>query len=109
MTGEVSPALGNRSFVATAEVDRPTATSEGAIFALGTGNNGMALYVLGDRLVFDYNLFTKHCKAISDRPIPAGKSTLVGVAREDRRQRQGDRVHRRRRLRQRARSRRSCA
>jgi arylsulfatase len=77
MTGEVSPALGNRSFTATAEVDRPTATSEGAIFALGTGNNGMAFYVLGDRLVFDYNLFTKHCKAISDRPVPAGKSTLA--------------------------------
>lgn len=77
MTGEVSPALGNRSFTATAEVERPTATSEGAIFALGTGNNGMAFYVLGDRLVFDYNLFTKHCKAISDRPVPAGKSTLA--------------------------------
>ncbi|UFX43933.1 arylsulfatase [Bradyrhizobium sp. 41S5] len=76
MTGEVSPPLGNRSFVATAEVERPTATSEGAIFALGTRNNGMAFYVLGDRLVFDYNLFTHHCKAISDRPIPAGKSTL---------------------------------
>jgi arylsulfatase len=76
MTGEVSPALGNRSFIATAEVERPTAKSEGAIFALGTGNNGMAFYVLGDRLVFDYNLFRQHCKAISDRPVPAGKSTL---------------------------------
>jgi arylsulfatase A-like enzyme len=77
MTGEVSPALGNRSFTATAEVERPSEKSEGAIFALGTGNNGMAFYVLGDRLVFDYNLFTKHCKAISDRPVPKGKSTLA--------------------------------
>lgn len=76
MTGEVSPPLGNRSFVATAEVERPTATSEGAIFGLGTRNNGLAFYVLGDRLVFDYNLFTHHYKAISSRPIPAGKSTL---------------------------------
>jgi arylsulfatase A-like enzyme len=77
MTGEVSPALGNRSFTATAEVERPNEKSEGAIFALGTGNNGMAFYVLCDRLVFDYNLFTKHCKAISDRPVPKGKSTLA--------------------------------
>ena len=76
MTGEVSPPLGNRSFVATAEVERPTATSEGAIFGLVTRNNGLAFYVLGDRLVFDYNLFTHHYKAISSRPIPAGKSTL---------------------------------
>ena len=76
MTGEVSPALGNRSFVATAEVSRPSANSQGAIFALGTGNNGMAFYVKGDRLVFDYNLFTKHYKAVSDRPIPAGNATL---------------------------------
>ena len=36
----------------------------------------MAFYVLGDRLVFDYNLFTHHYKAISDRPIPVGKSSL---------------------------------
>jgi arylsulfatase len=76
MTGEVSPALGNRSFVVTAEVDRPTATSEGAIFAVGTGNNGLAFYVKGDRLVFDYNLFTHHYKAVSDIPIPAGRSIL---------------------------------
>jgi arylsulfatase len=76
MTGEVSPALGNRSFTATAEVVRPTAASEGAIFAVGTRNNGLAFYVKDDRLVFDYNLFTHHHKAISDRAIPVGASTL---------------------------------
>jgi arylsulfatase len=77
MTGEVSPALGNRSFRAIAEVERPTALSSGAIFAVGTRNNGLAFYVKGDRLVFDYNLFTHHHKAISDRPVPAGASTLA--------------------------------
>ena len=76
MTGEVSPALGNRSFTATAEIERPSATSQGAIFALGSAHNGIAFYVLGDRLVFDYNLFTKHCKAVSDRPLPIGTSTV---------------------------------
>ena len=101
MTGEVSPALGNRSFVATAEVERPTEKSEGAIFALGTGNNGMAFYVLGDRLVFDYNLFTKHCKAISDRPVPKGKSTLAVKLEKIGDAGPCDRVDRRRRVRQR--------
>ena len=81
MTGEVSPSLGGRSFTATAELDRPTTNSEGAIFALGSAHNGIAFYVLGDRLVFDYNLFTKHCKAISSIAVPKGKST-VSVALE---------------------------
>jgi arylsulfatase len=76
MTGEVSPALGNRSFTVTAEVDRPTDQSEGAIFAVGTSNNGIAFYVKNGRLVFDYNLFTHHYRAVSDRPIPAGASSL---------------------------------
>lgn len=76
MTGEVSPSLGGRAFTATAELDRPTETSEGAIFAVGSSHNGIAFYVLGDRLVFDYNLFTKHCKAVSDIPVPKGKSTV---------------------------------
>ena len=62
---------------ASSNVERPTAQSQGAIFALGTGNNGMAFYVKGDRLVFDYNLFTRHYKAISDRPIAAGKARLA--------------------------------
>lgn len=76
MSGEVAPPLGNRSFKVTAEVERPSAGMQGTIFALGSGHNGMAMYVLGDRLVFDYNLFATHYKAISDRPIPVGAATL---------------------------------
>jgi len=79
MSGEVAPPLGNRSFTVTAELRRPKADTEGAIFALGSNNNGMAFYVLGDRLIFDYNLFSKHYKAISDRPVPAGDCTVSVV------------------------------
>jgi arylsulfatase len=77
MSGEAAPSLGNRSFKVIAELDRPRADSQGAIFAIGSGNNGIAFYVLGDRLVFDYNLFTHHHKAVSDRPLPAGASTVM--------------------------------
>jgi arylsulfatase len=77
MTGEVSPPLGNRSFTASAEIVRASATTEGALFALGTRNNGMAFYVLKDRLIFDYNLFTKHHKAVSNIPVPVGASTVA--------------------------------
>jgi arylsulfatase len=76
MSGEASPSLGNRSFIATAEITRPSANSDGAIFALGSSHNGIAFYVLGDRLVFDYNLFTAHHKAVSDIPVPVGSSTV---------------------------------
>ena len=79
MSGEVAPSLGNRSFTVTAELDRPAAGTQGALFALGSGNNGIAFYVLGDRLVFDYNLFATHYKAVSDRPIPVGVSTVSVV------------------------------
>ena len=78
MTGEVSPPLGNRSFTATAEVAL-TPGQQGCLFALGTGNNGMCLYVKDDRLVFDYNLFTKHYKAVSDRKVPVGNASLAVV------------------------------
>ena len=79
MTGEVSPPLGNRSFTATAEIDRPKTDSSGAIFAVGSAHNGIAFYILGDRLVFDYNLFTAHFKAVSAVPVPVGTS-IVSVA-----------------------------
>ena len=77
MSGEVAPPLGNRSFTVTAQLQRPTDGTQGVIFALGSNNNGMAFYVLGDRLVFDYNLFSKHYKAVSDRPLPVGASTVT--------------------------------
>ncbi len=77
MSGEVAPSLGNRSFTVTAELHRPRADSQGAIFALGSRNNGIAFYVLGDRLVFDYNLFTHHHKAVSSMPVPVGDSVVA--------------------------------
>jgi arylsulfatase len=46
--------------------------------ALGSAHNGIAFYVLGDRLVFDYNLFATHYKAVSDRPIPEWGRHRVG-------------------------------
>jgi arylsulfatase len=76
MSGEVAPSLGNRSFTVTAELELTAAGQQGALFAVGSINNGISFYVLGDRLVFDYNLFSHHHKAVSDRPVPTGSSTV---------------------------------
>lgn len=73
MTGEVAPSLGNRSFTATAEIERDHDAQQGVLFAQGSCNNGLAFYVLGDRLVFDYNLFSHHHKAVSTKPLPRGR------------------------------------
>jgi arylsulfatase len=79
INSDVAPAIGNRTFKITAEIDRPTATSQGCLVSYGASTNGLALYILGDRVVFDYNLFRSHFKAVSDRPVPTGASS-VGVA-----------------------------
>jgi arylsulfatase len=79
INSDVAPAIGNRTFKITAEIDRPNAKSQGCLVSYGASTNGLALYILGDRVVFDYNLFRSHFKAVSDRPVPAGASS-VGVS-----------------------------
>ena len=74
----VAPSLGNRSFTVTAAIERDSARTQGALLTVGDGRSGFALYILGDRLVFDYNLFGEHLKAVSSRAVPTGRSS-VGV------------------------------
>lgn len=71
--GESAPDVGNRTFMITADIERPSATSEGCILSFGDIKSGFALYILGDKLVCDYNLFGSHYKAISSKAVPAGR------------------------------------
>ncbi len=61
----------------TATVDRPAGAS-GVLYASGTENSGVSLFVQDDRLVFDYNCFGDHQVAVSEQPVPVGPSS-VGV------------------------------
>jgi arylsulfatase len=74
-----APALGNRTFTVTADIARERAEDEGCIFAYGDHRSGFALYVHRNRLVFDYNLYGQHLKAVSGKTLPTGQAT-VGVA-----------------------------
>ncbi len=74
---EGAPALGNRSFTITADIVRPTTQSEGCLFTFGDAKSGVALYILKDRLVFDYNLYATHYQAVSKISMPKGKSTVT--------------------------------
>jgi hypothetical protein len=69
--------IGGRSWDLTAVIDRP-AGAGGVLYAAGNQNSGLSLFILGDRLVFDYNCFGEHHVAESGTEVPAG-GCVVGV------------------------------
>jgi arylsulfatase len=72
---QAGPPLGGRSWDMTAHVER-TAGQNGVLFATGTENSGLSLFVEADHLVFDYNAFDDHTIVRSTDPIPDGASRL---------------------------------
>ncbi|HET7012582.1 MAG TPA: hypothetical protein VFI65_01645, partial [Streptosporangiaceae bacterium] len=50
----------------------------GVLYATGNQNSGLSIFILDDRLVFDYNYFGDHHVAESHVGVPVGHST-VGV------------------------------
>jgi arylsulfatase len=77
LPGQVAPPLGGRGFEMTALIERPDG-ADGVLYASGTQNSGVSLFVQNGRLVFDYNCFGDHHLVESDRPVPAG-SSAIGV------------------------------
>jgi arylsulfatase len=77
LPGQVAPALGGRGWDMAATVERP-AGAGGVIYATGTENSGVSLFVQNDRLVLDYNCFGDHHVVDSAVPVPVGHS-VVGV------------------------------
>lgn len=73
---QAAAAIGGRDFDLTARISR-TAGQDGVLFATGTENSGIAVFVQGDRFVVDYNAFNDHSIIESTVPVPAGDSTLI--------------------------------
>jgi arylsulfatase len=73
---QASAAIGGRSFDLTARVRRG-AEGEGVLFATGTENSGITVFVQGDRFVVDYNAFDDHVVVESSVTVPEGDATLV--------------------------------
>jgi arylsulfatase len=46
------------------------------LYATGSENSGISVFIQGDRLVVDYNAFDKHTILESEVPVPTGDSTL---------------------------------
>jgi arylsulfatase len=76
LPAQASPAIGGRSWDMTATVTRG-AGDAGVLYATGTENSGMSLFVHGDHLMFDYNIFGEHHVVASSEPIPEGVVELA--------------------------------
>ena len=76
--GEAAPALGNRTFTVSADIEREETTMQGCLLSIGDSKSGYALYLLGDRLMADYNLFGTHYQVASSKPVPAGRCRVSG-------------------------------
>ena len=77
LPAQVAPGMGGKGFDLAATIDRP-AGAGGVLFATGTENSGLSVFVQGDRLVFDYNCFNDHHVVESGVEVPVGTS-VVGV------------------------------
>ncbi len=73
---QASAAIGGRSFDLTARVTRSSG-DEGVIYATGTENSGIAVFVQDDRLMVDYNAFDDHVVVTSNRLVALGESDLM--------------------------------
>ena len=75
LPAQAGPSIGGRSWDLDATVDRP-AGAGGVLFATGTENSGVSLFVKDDVLLFDYNFFGEHHVVVSEVPVPVGGSVL---------------------------------
>jgi hypothetical protein len=77
MPAQVGAQIGGRSWDLDARIDR-AAGDNGVLYATGTGNSGISVFVQDERLVLDYNEFGTHHVVESDVPVPIG-AAVVGV------------------------------
>jgi arylsulfatase len=76
LPGQASAAIAGRSFDLTARLTR-AAGDDGVLYATGTENSGLAVFVQDDRLVVDYNAFDDHTILESDVTLPDGDVTVT--------------------------------
>lgn len=76
LPGQAAAAIGGRDFDLTARILR-TAGQDGVLFATGTENSGIAVFVQDDCFVLDYNAFDDHAVVESTVAVPTGDCTLV--------------------------------
>lgn len=79
MSSQAGAAIGGRSFDLTATVTLDDAGAEGVLFATGTENSGISVFVQNRKLVLDYNAFDDHVIVESSEEVPVGRRTELVV------------------------------
>jgi arylsulfatase len=75
LPAQVAPALGGRGWEMAATIDRPRRAG-GVLYASGTENSGVSLFIQDDRLVLDYNCFGDHDVVESAAAVPVGQAVV---------------------------------
>ena len=75
LPGQASAAIAGRNVDLTAVVDLADG-DEGVLFATGTSNSGMTIFIQQGRLVVDYNALGDHTLVESDRLLESGRHEL---------------------------------
>ena len=78
MPAQVGASIGGRSWDLDATITERSTGAGGVLYATGTQNSGLSLFVQDDQLVFDYNCFGDHQVVRSDVALPPGPC-LAGV------------------------------
>ena len=75
MPGQATAGLGGRNVDLYATVTF-TPGDEGVLYATGTQNSGLSLFIQNNKLVLDYNAFGDHTILESSQDVPAGNHEL---------------------------------
>ncbi|ETX04072.1 MAG: arylsulfatase [Candidatus Entotheonella gemina] len=70
------PDIRNRSHCITASIERDTALQQGVLVASGARTGGYVLYILNNRLIYEYNYVGRVTRLESDRELPLGPCKL---------------------------------
>ena len=81
LPGQASAAIAGRNVDLTAVVDLADG-DEGVLYATGTVNSGMSIFVQGGRLVVDYNALGDHTVVESDITLTPGRHELTVMLRK---------------------------
>ena len=74
LPSQASATIGGRSWDLDADIE--SAGDSGVIYATGTENSGITLFVDSGHLVFDYNIFGEHHIVRSEAEVPTGRSRI---------------------------------
>jgi arylsulfatase len=75
MPGQASAGLGGRNVELIANVTYANG-DEGVLYATGTQNSGLSMFMQNGKLVLDYNAFGDHTVIESEGPVPEGAREL---------------------------------